>query len=242
MNSKSLKQIIQMIAKRWYISIILMSVGFAIAFIGIQIPNKIAFNMSLGIFYASFLAILRLLKKDYFKGTLQIAGTLIIGGISFLFLSLILLLYPFDFFADNLIVPQDVRFDKPVSLYQNETEKSERVFNSDFILYDGFQPGIYKYDLYLNQIEKGKVYLKIFEISQNQILSEDDIENRSSINVYNPTQELKKFALKDDFTVYEGNWDQFYGSRIEVWFRPNSKRCPERKLMTKNYIIQGWER
>lgn len=224
-----------------------MFIGFAITFFGIQVPNEIDFNMSLGIFCASFLfsfafATMRLIKKDYLRGTLQMVGTLLIGGVSFSFLSLILLFYPFDFFADNLRVPEDVKFEKPISIHQNETVKSEKVDKADFILYDGIQPGIYKYDLYLSQIEKGKVYLKVYEITQNQILSEEDIENRSTINVYNPTSELKRFELKDDFTVYEGNWDQFYGSRIEVWFRPNTKSQPERKLITKNYIIQGWQR
>lgn len=224
-----------------------MMIGFAITFFGLQIPNEIVFNMSLGTFYVSFIfslvfAIIRLFKKDYLKGTLQIAGTLIIGGVSFLFLSLLLFLYPFDFFANNLRVPKNVEFEKPKPLYQNDTVKLEKVDNEDFILYDGIQPGIYKYDIYLNQIEKGKVYLKVYEITQNQILSEEDIENKSSINVYNPTPELKRYQLKDDFTVYEGNWDQFYGSRIEVWFRSNSKNRTERKLMSKNYIIQGWER
>lgn len=224
-----------------------MIIGFAITFFGIQIPNELAFNTSLAIFYASFLfslvfAIMRLFRKDYLNGTLQILGTLIIGGVSFSFLSLILLFYPFDFFADNLNIPKNVDFEKPISLYQNDTVKMEKVENADFILHDGMQPGIYKYDLYLNQIEKGKAYLKVYEITQNQILSKEDIESSSSINVYNPAPELKRFELKDDFTVYEGNWDQFYGSRIEVWFRPNSKNRPERKLMTKNYIIQGWQR
>jgi len=224
-----------------------MIIGFAITFFGIQIPNEIAFDMSLAIFYASFLfslvfAIIRLFKKDYLKGTLQFFGTLIIGGISFTFLSLILLFYPFDFFADNLSIPTDIKFEKPISLNQNAEVKSKKIDKANFILYDDMQPGIYKYELYLNKIEKGKVYLKIYEITQNQILSEEDIQKSSLIDVYNPTSELKKFEIKDDFTVYEGNWDQFYGSRIEVWFKPNSKNQPERKLITENYIIQGWQR
>ena len=224
-----------------------MIIGFAITYFGIQIPNEIAFNVSLAIFYISILfslvfAIMRLFRKDYLKGTLQILGTIIIGGVSYLFLSLILLFYPYDFFADNLSIPKNVKFEKPISLNKNAEVKSKKVDNANFILYDDIQPGIYKYELYLNKIEKGKVYLKIYEITQNQILSEEDIKNSSSIDVYNPTSELKKFELKDDFTVYEGNWEQFYGSRIEVWFKPNAKNQPERKLMTKNYIIEGWQR
>ena len=224
-----------------------MIISFAVTLFLIQIPNEIAFNSSLIIFCLSFLfsfgfGIIRLFKKDYLKGSLQTIATIIIGGISFSFLSLILLFYPFDFFADNLTVPKNIRFEKPVSLSQNETVKSIRVKSADFILYDDLQPGIYKYDLYLNKIEAGKVYLKFYEITKNRILSKEEIETKSLMNVYNPTSELKKFELKEDFTVYEGNWDQFYGSRIEVWFRPNEKNRSERKLMTKNYIIQGWQR
>ena len=69
-----------------------MIIGFAFTYFGIQIPNEIAFNVSLAIFYASFLfslvfAIMRLFRKDYLKGTLQILGTIIIGGFSYLFLN-----------------------------------------------------------------------------------------------------------------------------------------------------------
>ena len=81
LNTKNLKKIIDKINERWYISIIVMIIGFAISYFGIQIPNEIAFNMSLAIFYVSFLfsivfAIMRLFRKDYLKGTLQFFGTI----------------------------------------------------------------------------------------------------------------------------------------------------------------------
>ena len=104
------------------------------------------------------------------------------------------------------------------------------------------QGGIYTYEVYLNKIEKGIVYLKIYEITKNEILSKNGIERESQIVVENLSNEIKKLKLKDDFTVFEGNWGQFYGSRIEVWFRPENKNEKERKLFSKNYIIQGWER
>ena len=102
-------------------------------------------------------------RKDYLKGTLQILGTIIIGGFSYLFLSLILLFYPYDFFADNLSIPENVKFEKPISLNQNVEVKSKKFDNANFILYDDMQPGIYKYDLYLNKIEKGKVFGIVLE-------------------------------------------------------------------------------
>jgi hypothetical protein len=42
--------------------------------------------------------------------------------------------------------------------------------------------------------------------------------------------------------ILEGDWGQFYGARIEVWFKPDDINKPERKLMIKNYIVQGWMR
>jgi hypothetical protein len=101
---------------------------------------------------------------------------------------------------------------------------------------------MYKYDLFLHKIKKGKVYLKIFEITSNQILSEKSIKRESQIEVENKTDEIKRFELKDEFTIFEGDWEQFYGGRIEVWFKPDNINKPERKLITKNYIIQAWMR
>ncbi|MCJ7932160.1 MAG: hypothetical protein MUW56_00595 [Chryseobacterium sp.] len=53
---------------------------------------------------------------------------------------------------------------------------------------------------------------------------------------------MKRFELKDSFAVYEGDWGEFYGSRIEVWFIPDDVNKPERKIITKNAIIQEWIR
>lgn len=238
-----IKEILQKINRRWYISIIIMILGFVITFLGIQTPNEIIFNLSLLIFYGSFLfslifGIKRFLRKEYLKGFLQTLGTVIIGAVSFSYLSLILMFYPYDFFANNLSIPKNIKFEKPIS----QDTKLKTSIKPCFILYDDIQPGIYKYELYLNKIEKGKVYLKIYEITNNQILSEKDIEKRSLIEVYNPNSKLKKFGLNNDFMIYEGDWGQLYGSRIEIWFRSDLKNQPERKLMTKYYIIQGWQR
>ncbi len=145
--------------------------------------------------------------------------------------------YPYDFFASNLKIPNNIKFEKPIGVNETFT-----VNKANLILYDGMQPGIYQYEIYLDKIEKGSIYLKIYEITSNKILSENDIYKRSKIEVYNPTNELTKFKLKDDFTIYEGDWGQYYGSRIEVWFKSENRNIKDRKLFSKNYIIQGWQR
>lgn len=224
-----------------------MFIGFLITYFLLQIPIEIAYNSSIIIFFISIaipliLGIIRIFKKEYLNGTLQTLSSLIFGGAGFMFLSFILMFYPYDFFADNLKIPENIKFEKPITLNQNSKYQNIKSSKTDLILLDGLQGGIYKFKIFLPKIEKGKVYLKIYEITKNEILSEDDIKRRSEIEVYNPTNEIKEFEPKDDFFVYEGDWDQFYGSRIEVWFRPEDNPKKERKLFSKNYIIQGWQR
>ena len=224
-----------------------MFCGFAITYFLLQIPLEIAYNSSIIIFFISILiplvlGITRLIKKDFLKGILQIFSTIIFGGFALSFLSFFLMFYPHDFFAEDTKIPENIKLEKPVSLNENAKNKIVEINTPNFILYDGLQGGIYTYEVYLNKIEKGIVYLKIYEITKNEILSKNGIERESQIVVENLSNEIKKLKLKDDFTVFEGNWGQFYGSRIEVWFRPENKNEKERKLFSKNYIIQGWER
>ncbi|NML58845.1 hypothetical protein [Chryseobacterium cheonjiense] len=234
---------------KWMYSVFIMFCGFILSFFILRVPSEIAFNTSIIIFFISILipllfGLIRVFKKDFLAGTLQILSSIIFGGSGFLCLSIFLMLYPYDFFADNLEIPKNIQFEKPINLNDNLASGPNKITDKKetFFLYDGFQPGIYQYEIFLNKIEKGTVYLKIYEITKNQILSETDVANNSKMQVYNSTNELKRYQLKDDFTVYEGNWGEFYGSKIEIWFQPDDKKQKERKLMSKNYIIQGWQR
>ena len=244
-----LKKLFKNINQNWFYSIIIMVVGFVFSFFIIQIKSELAYNLSLIIFALSILislifGVIRLFKKDYLKGALQIVTTFIIGGFASVFLFFLLMFYPHDFFADHLKIPKNIKFEKPIN--SNDYLNSEQIEiipdKETLILYDVYQPGMYQYEIFLNKIEKGNVYLKVYEITTNQILSEENIKRDSKIQVFNATDELKKFKLNDPFTIKEGNWDQFYGSKIEVWFQPENLDLKERKLFSKNYIVQGWER
>jgi hypothetical protein len=188
------------------------------------------------------LGIIRVFKKEYLTGILQSCVAFILAIIIFGFFSFFLMFYPNDFFANNLEIPKNIKFEKPLEIIYEKDKPKINVTKEDVILYDYFQPGIYKYDIFLNGIEKGSVYLKIFEITNNELLSEKEIKEKGQIEVENHTDKLKRFELKGDFKIYEGDWGDFYGSRIEVWFKPQNINKPERKLLTKNYIVQGWMR
>ncbi len=101
--------------------------------------------------------------------------------------------------------------------------------------------GIYISEIWCNPGEAGQLYLKAFEITQETPLSESRLKGRSSEFVGWSENPEELFRSSFQFTIYEGNWEQYYGARFEVWFTPLSGG-PDRKLMESNWKIEGWMR
>lgn len=131
--------------------------------------------------------------------------------------------------------------DKEFAALELPTDAVVRGAKPDLVLTDGMEGGIYVADILCNPGEQGELYLKAYEITHGTRLSEDRLAYASStISGWSEnTNEL--FASQMGFTIYEGNWNQYYGARFELWFKPASG-APERKLLEKNYKIQGWMR
>jgi hypothetical protein len=49
------------------------------------------------------------------------------------------------------------------------------------------------------------------------------------------------YSAESIFTIYEGDWGKPYAARFEVWFFPDNGG-KERKLIEKNFKIEGWQR
>lgn len=110
-----------------------------------------------------------------------------------------------------------------------------------FVLRDGMQGGIYNLTLRLNPGEEGSVYVKAFEVTKGIPLSVRSIADSTNERIGWSKDPDEKFLSEVEFTVDEGDWDDYYAARFEVWFRPASG-MPERKLMECVYKIQGWQR
>lgn len=148
-----------------------------------------------------------------------------------------------DTYADNLKIPTDIRINEPL-----QQEEPTNIADTDFYLYSSFQPGLYQYTFWTKRIDKGKIYLKAFEVTQNDPLSAHRLKESSTITVHNPTDNLVMFQIDKGnseygrpFTIYEGDWGKPYAARFELWFIQDSGG-PERKLLEKNYKIEGWQR
>lgn len=191
--------------------------------------------------------IYQLVKRRWWKGILS--AIILIGTIVSLVIYVLTMFFietvDGDKWADNLKIPTNIPIDTPIDLtldYKRPDSvlaliKSE----TDFQLYNSFQPGLYEYDFWIGKIDSGTIYLKAYEITQSYALSTDYLPERSAIQVYNPTDSIRKFSTTTNFTIYEGDWGQPYAARFEVWFKP-ANGGKERKLFNRNYKIEGWQR
>ncbi|MEM7673788.1 MAG: hypothetical protein AAF212_10640 [Verrucomicrobiota bacterium] len=101
--------------------------------------------------------------------------------------------------------------------------------------------GIYNGVVRANAGEPGRVYLKVFEMTQGIELSKRSVEERSSEWIGWSANRDELFLGDVNFTIYEGDWGNYYGARFEVWFDPDSG-APERKLLESKWKIEGWSR
>lgn len=116
-----------------------------------------------------------------------------------------------------------------------------RTGESEIQLAKGMQGGIYQVRAFVNPGEAGRVYLKVFEATQNTPLSADRIKPVSISRIGWSSNSNEKFRYQSEITVYEGDWGTFYPGRFELWFIPDSGG-PERKLIDRIFRIEGWMR
>ena len=203
--------------------------------------------LAVGLFGAFVSAIYQLRKRHWLKAILT--GLLFSGTIAvFIFYALLTLFIETvdgDKWADNLKIPTNINIYNPIDLTMGD-QRPDSVLaltktKTDLQLYNSFQPGLYEFDFWTGKIESGTIYLKAIEITQEYALSTDRLPESSAIKIHNPTDSILKFSTTSDFTIYEGDWGKPYAARFEVWFKPDNGG-QERKLFTKNYKIEGWQR
>jgi hypothetical protein len=111
----------------------------------------------------------------------------------------------------------------------------------DIALRDSFEGGIYEATLRANPGEPGLAWLKAFEVTKSTPLSVSRLAEYSNVRLGWSSDPDELFTGGSTFTIYEGDWDQYYAARFELWFRPDSG-APERKLAERTFKIQGWMR
>ncbi len=145
-----------------------------------------------------------------------------------------------DAFGKQHPIPEGLAFDLPLkSAFDQEPVDSldDRTYLQ---LWEGLQGGIYEYDFYYPALPAGDICLRCFEATKEIPLSEDRLTEASKVSV-DSTYFFSQLVDKKEFTIYEGEWGDYYAARIEVWFR-DAQTGKERKLTEKVYRVEGWTR
>lgn len=176
-------------------------------------------------------------------------------GIAFLLISMfaatLFSMEPDDFGKQHPI-PEGLEYNIPIT----DTEKRWNAHDGDIFtpveidstdttswlqIWNGGQGGIYNFAFYWPALEDGEVYLRCFEVTENIELSKDRLKSRTitSVSNHNSFGQVVEPNHKD-FTIYEGDWGDYYAVRVEVWHKPTHGKA--HKLMEKNYQMEGWMR
>lgn len=226
-----------------YVStVIILFLSFIIDFV---VFSNIAFVLfllamallALGCFYH---LIFKDRKSGITLGLTFISGIVIIGYITVAYI--VTNVIDGDHYADNLTIPTNVKYDSLIDRvypYDKAAIEAKRKA-TDFQLYRAGQPGRFEYDVWLSGMMHGEVYLRAYELTYNDRLSASRMTKASKLTVdCNSDTATEKFS-SNEFAVYEGDWGKRYAARFELWFVP-ADESDEKKLMEKNYIIEGWQ-
>ncbi|UOK42224.1 MULTISPECIES: hypothetical protein [Flavobacterium] len=217
----------------WWIPIISYLLPLLIYVLGTILKSDDVIDFSLIVFYINILgnlisSIVQIVIKKWYFSVLQI----LISGFLFFYVSLIFTFSPPDYYGVNKTIPKNIKIESPIGREINEND----LLTNDLKIASISQPGIYNFYTNYQPKEKGTLYIKAYEITSNDRLSEERMTEQSKVSVENQTEKL----YSGEFTIYEGSWDDKYGARIELWFKP--KNGNEYKITEKNYIVEGWMR
>jgi hypothetical protein len=146
----------------------------------------------------------------------------------------------YDNFGKKHIIPDGLEYSIPLESSTSSVAIDSLDINTYLQIRNDFQGGIYDYDFYYSSIPAGEVFLRCFEVTKNIPLSEDRLPERSKVAI-DSTKTFSQLVHNKSFTIYEGDWGDYYAARIEVWHK-DAKTGKETKLMEKVYRVEGWMR
>lgn len=190
-------------------------------------------DAALALFFAN--GLINILLAFYSKSSKWIlAGlqVLVLAG-GFIFLSMLFLYAPPDFYGAHKDLPPDITIDQPLDGFPI----FEHVDSIRLAIVNSIQPGIYYYATNYAPSEPGSIYIKVYEMTSLSRLSEKSI-TESSTQIVLPEDST---YYSKEFTIYEGSWGDEYGARIELWFKPQQSKS-ETLIVHSNYVVEGWMR
>jgi len=231
-----MKQIFQHIKKYftiWWIPIITNFLAIGIFLIGVLVRRDWIIDLSLIVFFLNIIgtiisSVVQIVKGKWYFIIPQLGLAMLL----FFYVGLIFTYSPPDYYGADKEIPKNIQFSFPLDSLPSKEEFELH----DLVLINNFQPGLYIYHTDHIPIEVGYFYIKAFEVNSNDRLSEERMKVKSKIIVDNFDEKYRK----GEFTIYEGDWGDMYGSKIELWYQPLNGE--EYLVQERNFIIEGWQR
>ena len=211
----------------WWIPIIFYIIPLVTYFTGHILGSSNAIRYSLNIFLINVIgklisaAVQIVDRKWYF-----IIPQILVSAFLFYYATKFFTYGELDFFNARYKIPEDIKCEE---LSNREIKESE--LNSNDFKLEGCC-GYHTYYASFKPKEKGYLYIKAYEITTNERLSEEYINDWSKVFI----EDLGQKFYSGNFTIYEGIGDR-YCARIELWYKPNNGK--EYMVKQKNYIVEG---
>lgn len=211
----------------WWIPIVFYIIPITIYILGHIFDSTDIISYSLKIFLINVLGtIISVIVQIAMKKWYCILPQILVLAFLFFYATKFFTYGELDFFSTRYKIPEGIKCEE---LSHREIQESE--LNSNDFKLKGCC-GYHTYYARFQPLEKGYLYIKAYEITTNERLSEEYIDNWSKIMIKNSNQKF----YSGTFTIYEGAGDK-YCARIELWFKPNSGK--EYMVNQKNYIVEG---
>ena len=141
----------------------------------------------------------------------------------------------------NIEIPEGENYQKPTEYLNNKEVDSLKALTVDSEKIEIIGTGYSGYDFYMwhKPTEKGEIYIKAFEITKNQRLSEWKLTNRTKNTISELSDDYRLFT--GSTVIDEGTFEKYYPARFELWFKSANDEI-EKKLTEKSYLIDGWDR
>ena len=235
-----------LVIKYWWTLIAFMAFVMIILLILVMSAPATVFETILGILLLMTLIalpvswIVLLINKQWRKCLLSyilsIVTIFVLGGM----LSFAAMWGPgYDNFGKKHPIPDGLKYNIPMDRDSIAITPVDSLDADAFLQVQGHY-GEYSYDLFYGPLPAGEVFLRCYEATKNIPLSEDRLTERSKVAI-DSTITFSQLVHNKSFTIYEGDWEDYYAARIEVWFK-NKETKEECKLLEKVYRVDGWMR
>ena len=183
-----------------------------------------------------------------FKKWWRFLLSLILGALTLIFFLYILMIgfeLAFNPGPDNFgkehTIPAQLDYNLPLLEGEELLHPIDSIASNTWLqIWNDVQGGMYTYEFHHPALEEGWIYLRCYEATKNIPLSPERISATSMVATPSTTS-FSKLVEGQRFTIYAGDWGDYYAARIEVWHK-DANTGKERKLMEKVYRVEGWER